>query len=105
MFWAMVHGHYISIEKREKQSHSCVEVTVVIPPHKEEREPLEQVTSLIPLLRPRTVSRFFICCIARQCRPPRVLAGVGLDCCKSALDRFPASLASGASGLGTLTTE
>ena len=59
MFWAMVHGHYISIEKREKQSHSCVEVTVVIPPHKEEREPLEQVASLIPLSLTQNCIDFF----------------------------------------------
>ena len=76
MFWAMVHGHYISIEKREKQSHSCVEVTVVIPPHKEEREPLEQVTSLIPLLRPRTVSRFLFALLQDNAGHPEFWRGL-----------------------------
>ena len=44
MYWAMIHGHYISIEMREKQSHSRVEVTVVIPLHNRWR-----VTSLASL--------------------------------------------------------
>ena len=104
MFWAMVHGHYISIEKREKQSHSCVEVTVVIPPHKEEREPLEQMASYLSR-EPELYLDFFICSIAKQCRPLRVLAVVGLDCCKGCRRQVPRLTCFWSDGLGTLTTE